>query len=100
MILKAVSPLKKREFPSSKDGQMITIYWVELKLSDGIDTMIAELVVPATRDEKGEMVHRQPELPLEVAYSVAAEIDGASGVTDKGVEWSRNRINIRKMVKL
>ena len=69
-------------------------------MTDGTDTIIGELIVPATKDEQGQTVHRQPEFTTEWMYAVAAEIEGASGTTNDGKEWSRNRIRIRKITKL
>lgn len=100
MILEAVSPLKEKSFPSSRTGESVTMHWVELTLTDRIDTMVAEMNVPASKDESGRDVYRQPEFQLDVPYVVAAEIDGRSGTTEEGREWSNNRIRIRKIAKL
>ena len=100
MILEAVSPLKEKSFQGSRTGENVTMHWVELTLTDRIDTMVAEMNVPASKDESGHDVYRQPEFQLDVPYVVAAEIDGRSGTTEDGKDWSMNRIRIRKIAKL
>ena len=100
MFLQAVSPLKEKSFQGSRTGETVTMHYVELTLSDGLDTMVAELSVPPTTDEQGKQVYRQPEFALNYDYAVAAEIDGKSGTTADGKDWSNNRIRIRKIAKL
>lgn len=100
MILEAVSPLKEKSFQGSRTGENVTMHWVDLTLTDGIDRMVAELSVPATKDDQNRDVYRQPEFQLGVPYAVAVEIDGRSGTTDEGKDWSMNRIRVRKIAKL
>lgn len=99
MILKAVSALRSREFPDKQTGEMRKVCWVDLTLSDGIDTMVGELTVPPQRDASGRPVYEPPQLQLDVVCMVSAEIDGTTGKKD-GREWSSNRIRIRKIVQL
>ena len=100
MILQAVSPLKEKSFQGSRTGETVTMHFVELTLSDGIDTIVAEFSVPPTVDEQGKQVYRQPEFAVKYLHAVAFEIDGKSGTTADGKDWSNNRIRIRKIVKL
>ena len=99
MILKAVSPLKEREYPDQQSGELRKAHWVELTLTDGLDTMIGELTVYPQRDVNGQMTVQAPAFQLDVVYGVSAEISGVAGVKD-GREWYKNKINIRKIEKL
>lgn len=98
MKLVSMTPLKEREYPDKQTGELRKVHWVELTLTDGIDTMIAEMVVPPTQ-ENGQQVFRQPDLQPERIYRVQAEMVGTSGNKD-GRDWYMNRVNIRKIVRL
>lgn len=100
MRLKEVSPLLSRSYPDKATGAEVSIHWVELKLTDGCDTIIGELVVPKTRDDSGASAVRQPEFMPETVYAVDFNIDGACGVTEDGKRWNRNRVKINKVVSL
>ena len=101
MVLKGVSPVMSRQFPDKQTGATVTINWVELTLTDGVDTIVAELTLPKVRNAQGEFVEPQaPDFETDRIYMVSAEIDGASGTTADGKYWSRNRVNIRKIVAL
>lgn len=98
MKLVSMTPLKEREYPDRQTGELRKAHWVELTLTDGIDTMIAELTVPATMED-GRPVFRQPALEPERIYRVQCEIVGQSGNKD-GRDWYMNRVNIRKIARL
>lgn len=99
MVLKGVSPVMSRQFPDSQSGATVTIFWVELTMTDGIDTIVGELRLPKVRNAQGEYDDpKAPGFDTDRIYAVAFEIDGASGTTDDGKYWSRNRVNIRKIV--
>ena len=98
MKLVTMSPLKEREFPDKQSGEMRKVHWVELTLTDGIDTVVAEMTVQGVR-ENGQTVFRQPDLMTERIYRVQCEITGTSGNKD-GRDWYMNRVNIRKIVRL
>lgn len=98
MKLVSMTPLKEREYPDKQTGELRKTHWVELLLTDGVDTLVAELTV-APAYEQGAPVFRQPALELERIYRVQCEIMGISGNKD-GRDWYMNRINVRKIVKL
>ena len=98
MKLTAMTPLKEREYPDKQTGEMRKVHWVELTLTDGIDTMVAELTVAGVR-ENGQLVFRQPSLEEGRIYRVQCEIQGQSGNKD-GRDWYMNRVNVRKIARL
>ena len=101
MILKGVSPLMSRQFPDKQTGATVTIHWVELTMTDGIDTIVGELTLPKVKNAQGQL--EEPKVPpfeIDRIYNVDAEIDGASGTTSEGKYWSRNRVNIKKVIEL
>lgn len=98
MKLVSMTPLKKREYPDKKTGENREIAWVELEMTDGIDSLIAELVVPPVY-ENGNKTYRQPELMCEYLYRIQAEISCNTGSKD-GREWYSNRVNIKKMTRV
>ena len=55
MKLTAMTPVKEREYPDKQTGETRKVAWVELTLTDGIDTMVAEMVVPPTY-ENGQYI--------------------------------------------
>lgn len=97
MKLTEVSPLMSRSFQDKQTGADVTINWVELTLTDGVDTFVGELIVPKTKDDQGNQVVRQPEFTIDALYGVSFEIEGARGTTSDGKPWNRNRMNIKKI---
>ena len=101
MILRAVSPMMSRQFPDKQTGATVTIHWVELTMTDGIDTIVGELTLPKVKNAQGQFEEPQvPSFEIDRIYNVDAEIDGASGTTADGKYWSRNRINLKKVCAL
>ena len=98
MKLVQMTPLKEREHPDKKTGELRKAHWVELTLTDGIDSMVAELTVMPDY-EQGQPVYRQPALEVERIYRVQCEIVGTSGNKD-GRDWYMNRVNVRKIARL
>ena len=100
MYLKEVSPLMSRSFQDNQGGTT-TINWVEMTLTDGLDNLIAELIVNPERDTSGQLLPvRQPEFATERWYTVALEICGNCGVNKEGKYWSMNRIKVKKIIAL
>ena len=99
MVLQNLSPVKHDEFTDKLTGELRTLHFCELTMTDGIDTIVAELPVPPTRDAAGQTTYPQPELLQGVAYGVALEITGRTWEKDGRSGYS-NRCRIRKIARL
>ena len=100
MILNNVSPVKVDEYKNEKTGEQRTFHFCELELTDGIDTVVAELAVPGVRDAAGQTTYPQPELPQGVVYGVAIELNGIRYERKDGTTGYMNRCRVRKIAKL
>ena len=99
MILNNVSLVKNDEYEDKQTGEKRSFHYCELTLTDGIDTIIAELAVPGVKDAGGQFSYPQPELPCGVVYGVALEIAGRTWEKD-GRSGYMNRVKVRKIARL
>jgi hypothetical protein len=100
MILKAVSPLKEREYPDQQTGEMRKVHWVELELTDGVDTVIGELNVRPQRGVNGQTVITAPTFNVNSVHSVRAELTASRWKSKDGNDGYTNRVMITKIVQL
>lgn len=99
MKLVRMSPLKEREYADRQTGELRKVHWVELQLTDGVDTLVAEMTVQGEKTSLGQVEFRQPELEEGRIYRVQCEMTAQGGNKD-GRDWYTNRVNVRKIARL
>lgn len=99
MILKDLSPVYCDEYTGNANGETRQFHYCLLTLTDGIDTVIGEMLVPGSKDESGQIHHVQPALQTEVSYGVSIEFTGRKWQKDDK-EGYMNKCRIRKITRL